>query len=208
MFQLICFYFLISLFPSLPPFVSWLIGLFLPFSIPVFFFLDLRHWFVVAQLVSHVQLFVTPWSHMLGFTISWSLLKFMSIEHDAPWDCKVLDMTGRLNWLTCTEWVMPSHISFSVTPFSSYSQFPPASGSFPVSQFFISGGQNIGASASVLPINIQGWLPLGLTTLISLLSRGFSSVFCNTRIQKHQFFSAQPSLWSNSHIRTCLMEKP
>ena len=155
MFQLICLYFLISLFPSLPPFVSWLIALFLPFSIPVFFFLDLRYWFVVAQLVSHVQLFVTPWRHMLGFTISWNLLKFMSIEYDAPWGCKVSDTTKWLNWLMFIESVISSNISFSVTPFSSYSQFSPPSGSFPVSQFFIS-GQSIGASASVLPINIHG----------------------------------------------------
>ena len=75
---------------------------------------------------------------------------------------------------------------------------------FPVSWLFASGGQSIGASASVLLVNIQGWFPLGLTSLISL---GLSRVFFST-IRKHQFFSTQPSLWSNSYIHTWLLEKP
>ena len=76
--------------------------------------------------------------------------------------------------------------------------------------FFTSGGQSIGASASasLLPVNIQDWFPLGWTGWISLLSKGLSRVFSNTITQKHQFFSAQPSLWSNSHIHTWLLEKP
>ena len=84
----------------------------------------------------------------------------------------------------------------SVAPFTSCSQSFPASGSFPVSQLFISGHQSIEASssASVLPMNIQGWFPLGLTGLISLLYKGLSRVFFSTTIWKHQFFSAQPSL--------------
>ena len=84
----------------------------------------------------------------------------------------------------------------------------PASGSFPRSQ--LSGGQNIGASAlaSVLPKRIQGWFPLGLTGFISLLSRGLSKVFSSTAIWKYQFFGAQPSLWSSSHICTWLLERP
>ena len=100
--------------------------------------------------------------------------------------------------------------SSSVVPFSSCPQAFPASGSFPMSWLFISGGQSIGASASVsvLPMNIQGWFPLGLTGLISLLSKGLSRVFSNTTAWKHQFFGAQPSLCSNSHIRTWLLEKP
>ena len=87
----------------------------------------------------------------------------------------------------------------SVVPFSSCLQSFPASGSFPMSQFFTSGGQSIGvsASASVLPMNIQDWSPLGWTGLISLQSKGLSRVFSNTTVQKHQFFSAQLSLWSN-----------
>ena len=77
------------------------------------------------------------------------------------------------------------------------------------SEFFASGGQSIGASASasVLPINIQDWFPLGLTDLISFQSKRLSRVFSNTTIQKHQFFATQLSLWSNSHIHTQLLEK-
>ena len=70
------------------------------------------------------------------------------------------------------------------------------------------GGQSIGASATVLPVNIQGWFLLGLTVLIFLQSKGLSRVFSNTTVWKHQFFGAQPSLWSNSHICTWLLEKP
>ena len=98
--------------------------------------------------------------------------------------------------------IQPSH--------SLLSPFPPAfnlsSGSFPMIQFFTLGGQSIGASASasVLPVNILDWFPLGLTSLISLLSR----VFSNITVQKHQFFGVQLSLWFNSHILTWLLEKP
>ena len=100
-------------------------------------------------------------------------------------------------------------ISSSVIPFSSHLQSFPASGSFPMSQFFTSGGQSIGASASasVLPMNIQDWSPLGWAGWISLKSKGLSRVFSSTTVQKHQFFSAQLSLWSNSHIHTWLLEK-
>ena len=108
-----------------------------------------------------------------------------------------------------SQWCHPI-ISSSVIPFSCPQAFP-ASWSFPMSQFFTSGGQSIGASASasatVLPVNIQGWFPLGMTGLISLQSKGLSRVFCNTTIQKHQFLGAQPSLWYNSHICTWLLEK-
>ena len=97
--------------------------------------------------------------------------------------------------------------SSSVTLFSSCPQSFPASGSFPTSQFFASSGQSFGALASVLPMNIQDWFPLGLTGLISLLSKGFSRVFSSTTIWKHQFFSTQPSLWSKSHICAWLLEK-
>ena len=85
-------------------------------------------------------------------------------------------------------------ISPSVVPFSSHLQSFAASGSFPMSQFFTSGGQSIGASASALPMNIQGWFPLGLTGLIFLLSKGLSRVFSSPTVQKHQFFSISPSL--------------
>ena len=86
----------------------------------------------------------------------------------------------------------------------------PTSGSFPMSQVFASGGQSIGASAStsVLPRNIQDWFPLGWTGWISLQSNRLSRVFSSTTVQKHQFFGAQASLWSNSHMHTWLLEKP
>ena len=105
-------------------------------------------------------------------------------------------------------WCHPS-ISSSVIPFSSHLQSFPASGSFQMSQLFASGGQSNGVSASVsvLPMNIQDWFPLGLTGLI-WQSKGLSRVFSNTIVQKHQFFSAQPSSQSNSHIHTWLLEKP
>ena len=92
-------------------------------------------------------------------------------------------------------WCHPA-ISSSVIPFSSCLQSFPASGSFQISQFFTSGGQSIGvsASASVLPMNIQDWFPLGWTSWISLQSKGLSRVFPNTTVQKHQFFGAQLSL--------------
>ena len=108
-----------------------------------------------------------------------------------------------------SQWCQPT-ISSSVVPFSSCLQSFPASGSFPVSQDFTSGGQSIraSASASVLPMNIQDWFPLGWTGLISLQSKEIVRVFSRTTVQKHQFFSAQLSLWSNSHIHTWLLEKP
>ena len=86
----------------------------------------------------------------------------------------------------------------SVVPFSSCLQSFPASGSFQICQFFPSGGQSIKVSASVLPKNIQGSFPLGLAGLISLLAKGLSRLFSSTIVQKHQFFSTQLSLWSNS----------
>ena len=122
-------------------------------------------------LFSHVRLFATPWTAAyqapLSSTISWSSLRFMS----------------------SSRWCQPT-ISSSVVPFSSRLQSFPASGSFQMSQLFASGGQSIGASASpsILPMNIQGWFPLGWTGLTSLQSKGLSRVFSNTTVQKHQFF--------------------
>ena len=123
----------------------------------------------------------------LPFTISWSLLKLMSIEL-----------------------VFPSNHLILCRSFSSCPQSFPASKFFPMNWLFISGGQSIGASASapVLPMNIQGWLPLALTSLISLLPNGLSGVFSSTTVQKYQFLGAQPSLWSSSHTCTWLLEKP
>ena len=114
------------------------------------------------------------------------------------------EVCSDLSW-----WYHPT-ISSSATLFSFCLQSLPASGSFSISWLFTSGGQSIGASAiaSVFPMNIQGWLLLELTGVNFLLSKGLSNVFSSTTIQKHQFFSAQPSLWSNSHIHTRPLEKP
>ena len=151
----------------------------------------------------------------------------------SPWRHKESDTTKWLNWtelnwtelharlprLSLSPWVHSNsgpliqwchpNISSSVVPFTCLQSFP-ASRFLLRSLFFTSGGQSIGASASasVLPKNIQGWFPLGLTGLVSLLSKGLSRVFSKTTIQKHPFFSAQPSLWSNSHICTWLLGKP
>ena len=106
--------------------------------------------------------------------------------------------------------VMPSNHLILCCPLLFLPQSFPALGSFLMSQFFTSGSQNLGASASasVLPMNIQDWFPVGWTGLISLQPKGLSRVFSNTTIQKHQFFGAQLSLWPNSYIHTWLLEKP
>ena len=108
-----------------------------------------------------------------------------------------------------SRWCHPA-ISSSIVPFSSYPQSLPASQSFPMSQLFTWGGQSTGVSAftSVLPMNTQDWSPLGWTGWTSLQSKGFSRVFSNTTVQKHQFFGAQLSSQSNSHIHTWPLEKP
>ena len=113
------------------------------------------------------------------------------------------------NSWSLSQWCHPT-ISSSAIPFSSHLQSFPASGSFQMSQFFTSGGQSIGVSAlaSVLPMNTQDWFPLEWTGWISLQSKGLLRVVSNTTVQKHQFFGTQPSLMSNSHIHTWLMEKP
>ena len=110
-----------------------------------------------------------------------------------------------------SRWFHPT-ISSSVIPFLSCLQSFPASRSFPMNQLFPSGGQITGASASasVLPMTIQGWLPSNLikTGLISLQSKGLSRIFSSTTVWKHHFFGALPSLWSNSHVHTWLLERP
>ena len=116
---------------------------------------------------------------------------------------------GCTNSCPLSQWCHPT-ISSSVVSFSFCPQSFPGSGSFLMSQLLASGGQSTGASASasVLPMNIQSWFPLGLTGLISLQTKELSRVFTNTKIWKHHFFSVQPSLWANSHIPTWPLEKP
>ena len=131
----------------------------------------------LVQLLSCVQLFATPWT--AAHQASLSINNSQSLLNSCPLS----------RWCHIT-------ISSSVVPFSSCLQSFPASGSFPRSQFFTSGGQSIGASASasVLPMHIQDWFPLGSTGWISLQSKGCSRVFSKTTIQKHRFFSTQISL--------------
>ena len=177
---------------------------------PLLWYLFLRA-FVVVQLLSHVQLcetlqdfhqyssvqslsrvwlFATPWTAVpqasLSITSSPSLLKLMSIELVMPFNHLILCCPLRLPNLSQNQ------------------------GFFQNSHVLPSGGQRIGssASASVLPMNIQDWSPLGWTGWISLQFKGLSRVFSNITVQKHQFFGAQLSLQSNSHIHTWLLEKP
>ena len=144
-----------------------------------------------VQLLSHVQLFGTPWTaaHQtsLSITNTQSLLKLMFIESVMPFN----------NLILCHPLLLLPSIFPRIRVFS-------------IRSIFASGDQNIGVSALalVLPVNIQEWFPLGLTALISLQSKGLSRVFSNTTVQKHQFFGVQLSLWSNSHIHTWLLEKP
>ena len=133
--------------------------------------------FSSVQLLSRVQLFLTPWNAVCQASLS--ITNFQSPPKLMP-----------------IESVMPSTISSSVVPFSSCPQSFPASRSFPVIQLLASGGQSIGVSAStsVPPMNTQDWYALGWTGSISLQSRGLSRVFSNTTVQKHQFFSTHLSL--------------
>ena len=119
--------------------------------------------------------------------------------------------TPRVYLNSCpSSWCCHPAISSSVIPFSSCPQSLPASGFFPMSQLSTWDGQSIGvsASASVFPMNTLDWSPLGWTGWISLQSKGLSRVFSNTTLKKHQFFGAQLSSQSNSHIHTWLLEKP
>ena len=146
--------------------------------------------FVVVQLPSHASTLI-PW-------IQHTKLSYPSLS---PRVCS--NSCPLIQWCSLT-------ISSSVTPFSFCLQSLPAPRSFPVSWLFPLSSQSIGVSAlaSVLPMIIQGWFHLGLTGLIFLLSKGLSRVFSNTTVWKHQLFGTQPSLWSNSHIHTWLLEKP
>ena len=137
---------------------------------------------VSVQSLSRVWLFATPWTAAR-----------QACPSPTPRACSDSCPSSR--------WCHPTILS-SVVPFSSCLQCFPASGSFPMSQFFASGGQSIGVSASALPMNILDWFPLGWTGWISLQSKRLSRVFSNTTVQKHQFFGTQLSLWHNSHIHT------
>ena len=148
-------------------------------------------------------------------------LQFSSVTQSCPTLCDPMNRstpgppcpspTPRVHSNSCpsSRWCHPA-ISSSIVPFSSCPQSFPASESFPMSQLFSWGGQSIGVSAlaSFLPKKSQGWSPLEWTGWISLQSKGLSRVFSNTTVQKHQFFGAQPSSQSNSHIHKWPLEKP
>ena len=148
-----------------------------------------------------------------NLTFQFSSIQFShSVVSDSLWPhesqharppCPSLTLGIYPNSSPSSQWCHPA-ISSSVVPFSSCPQSLPASGSLPMCQLFTWGGQSTGvsASASVLPKNTQDWSPLGWTGWISLQSKGLSRVFSNTTVQKHQFFGAQPSSQSNSHIHT------
>ena len=151
---------------------------------------------------------IAYYSVQFSHSVMSDFLQPHGLQHARP-PCPSPTPRAYSNACPLSRWCLPT-ISSSVSPFSSHLQSFPESGSFPMSQFFTSGGQSIGisASASVLPMNIQDWFPLGWTGWISLQSKGLSRVFSNTWVQKHQFFSAQLSLQYNSHIHTWLLEKP
>ena len=144
-------------------------------------------WFLFSQ--SHVWLFENPWAEenevSLSFTISWSLLKFISIVSMMPSNHLIL----------CHPYLLLPSIFPSIRIFSNE---PAHCIKWPKYRSF----------NSVLPTNTLEWFPLGMTALISLLPKGFSRVFYSTAVQKHQFFGSQPSLRSNTHIHTWLLEKP
>ena len=150
--------------------------------------------FLKVQFSSVAQLCPTYWDPM-----DWSTPE-LPVHH------QVLEFTQtRVHWVG--DAIQPSH---PLSPFSSHHHSFPASGFFPMSQLFASGGQSIGVSAStsILPMNTQDWSPLEWTGWISLQSKGLSRVFSNTAVQKHQFFGTQLSSQSNSLIHTWPLEKP
>ena len=155
-------------------------------------------------MASLVQFSLVPFSCSV---VSDSLRPHES-QHAGP-PCPSSALRVHPNSCALSRWCHPAISSF-VVPFCFCPQSFPASGSFPMSQLFAWGVQSIwvSASASVLPMNTQDWSPLGWTAWISLQSKGLSRVFSSTTVQKHQFFGAQPSSQSNSHIHTWPLEKP
>ena len=143
---------------------------------------------------------------VFSFSVMSKSLSLNGLQH-ARLPCPSSSPRASSNSCPLSQWWHPAILS-SAIHFPSCLQSLPTSGSFLINQLFSSSGQTIGASASasVLPINIQDWFPLGLTGLISLQPKGLSRVFTNTTVQRHQSFSTQPSSWSNSHIRIWLLE--
>ena len=144
-------------------------------------------------------------SVQFSFSVVSDSLRLHGLQH-ARLPCASPTPRAFSNSCPSSWWCHPT-ISSSVLLFSSCLQSFLASGSFPLSQFFTSDGQSIGASKSVIPKNIQGWFPLGLTGLFSSMSKGLKSLL-QDHSSKASILGAQPSLWSNSQIHTWLLEKP
>ena len=171
----------------------------------------LHRWVIQIKVVFGslcLSFWVRPPSVQFSHSVVCDFLWPHGLQHDKP-PCPSPTPGVYPNSCPLSQWCHPT-ISSSVIPFSSCPQSFPASGSFQMSQLFASGGQSIGVSAStsVLPMNTEDWSPLEWTGWISLQSKGLSRVFSNTLVQKHQFFSTQISLQSNSHIPTWLLGKP
>ena len=161
--------------------------------------------------IEHVQgseLFIVISSIQFSHSVVSNFLRPHELQHARP-SCPSPTPVVHSDWRPSSQWCHPA-ISSSALPFSSCSQALPASESFPMSQLFTWGGQSTGVSAlaSFLPKKSQGWSPSEWTGWLSLQSKGLSRVFSNTTVQRHQFFGAQPSSQSNSHIHTRLLEKP
>ena len=161
-----------------------------------------------ATLYKIMMIFVTFSSVQFSRSVVSDSLWPHESQHASP-PCPSPTLRVYSNSCPSSRWYHPAILP-SIVPFSSCPQSLPASESFPMSQLFAGGGQSIGVSAlaSVLPMNTQDWSPLGWTGWMSLQSKGLSRVFSNTTVQKHQFFSAQLSSQSNSHIHTWPLEKP
>ena len=209
---------------------------FFPFSINVFYFcfysfnLFKKLWLIYSVVyVSGIQKSDSDMCVYICVCVyTYIFSNFIPLYHSVQFSCSVASdslrphelqharppcpsPTPRVHSDSCasSRWCHPA-ISSSVVPFSSCPQSLPASESFPVSQLFTWDGQSTGVSAlaSFLPMNTQDWSPLEWTGWMSLQSKGLSRVFSNTTVQKHQFFSTQPSSESNSHIHTWPLEKP
>ena len=165
----------------------------------------LTYWMLHLQMVKMVNFILCVFLLFFSCSVVSDSLRPHGLQH-ARLPCPSPTPRACSNSCSSSRWCHPT-ISSSAVPFSSCLQSFPASGSFSMSWLFASGGQSIRAStsASVLPMNIQDWFPLGWTGLISLQSKTLSKVFPNTTVQKHQFFNTQPSL---SLIHTWLLEKP
>ena len=191
--------------------------------IPARIILDRGAWWATVHRVAKSWTWLSNWAwtqaRFLFYIVPqkhWESVQFSrSVVSDSLWpharqaSLSIINSQSVLK-LISIELVMPSNHLILCPPLLLLPSIFPIIRVFPMSQFFPSGGQSIGVlvSASVLPMNVQDWFPLGLTGWISLQSKGLSRVFSNTTVQKHQFFSAQLTLWYNPHVHTWPLENP